>query len=108
MQLNNQPDKRSKNYIYHLMKELVKKEISPRKFCNEFYECFDLNIDLNLLSEVEKKQFESLSDVAGRFSEFQEDIDKFPKAYSDEKELRKKVGEVCTFLKSKKSSRRLG
>ena len=99
MKLNNTPDKESVEFLYYIMTEFVSGNISPRVFCDEFYECFDIGIETSLLSSTEIKEFERLSEVAGRFSEFEEDRAKYPNAYSDEVELKEVVVNIKSKLK---------
>jgi hypothetical protein len=96
MQLN---DKSSPLYLYELIEMFIGGRVSPREFCDLFYECFDLGIDLSLLSDVERREFERISDVAGRFSEYEEDRKQFPKAYSDEDELQETVLSAVSELR---------
>lgn len=98
MQSKNKPNKQAVEYLYYLMKELISQNITPRSFCDEFYECFDIGIDLSLLNPKEQQEFEKLSNVAGRFSEFEEDRVKFPNAYCDENKLKSIVIEVMSSL----------
>jgi hypothetical protein len=96
MQLN---DKSSLLYLYELIEMFIGGRVSSSEFCDLFYECFDLGIDLSLLSDVERSEFERISDVAGRFSEYEEDRKQFPKAYSDEDELQETVLSAASKLR---------
>lgn len=99
MQLNNTSGKNTPEYIYSLMEQFINGDISARKFCDLFYESFGLEMDLSLLSGNERKEFERLSEVSSRFSEFDEDRVNFPNAYSDENELLERVLSVQANLK---------
>ena len=55
--------------------------ISDKVFCDEFYYSYDLEIDLDTLTNIEKKAFSELSTGSDRFSEFEEDHIKYPKGF---------------------------
>lgn len=98
MQSNNIFNNNTPEYIYHLMDQYIKGYISAREFCDLFYESFDVEIDLSLLTSDERNEFERLSEVSSRFSEFEEDRSKFPNAYADENELMKRILSVRSNL----------
>lgn len=90
--------KTDKRRIYWLINLYLSGKISPWDFCNEYYGCYDLEIDRDTLTSLEIKAFSELSVVAGRFSNFQEDIEKYPGVYFTEEQLRQKVIETKELL----------
>ena len=92
-------EKDDKRRLYYLMDQYSSGKIDGRTFCDEYYYSYDLEIDYETLSAVEKKAFTGLSSVAGRFSEFKEDIEQYPGTYLTEKELQYKIQETQKELK---------
>jgi hypothetical protein len=73
-------------------------KITADVFCNEFYYSYDLEIDCDVLTGIEKIAFAGLSPIVARFSEFEEDHIKYPKAYFTEQELKQKILETKEYL----------
>ncbi|TDW91897.1 colicin immunity domain-containing protein [Dinghuibacter silviterrae] len=90
-----------KRRLYWLIIEYLNQHISARTFCDEFYYCYDLAIDYDTLTQQEKDGFSSLSEITGRFSEFENDIRKYPGTYYTEQQLRQKVTETKEALNAK-------
>lgn len=88
-----------KQEIYLLIQKYLSKKITPKIFCDEYYRCYDLELDLDLLTDLEKILFAELSIVTSRFSHFKEDIDALPNVYFTEEDLNKKIIEVDKRLK---------
>ena len=61
-------------------------------FCDEFERIYNFETDEEQLSEQERTMFRSLSKMAGRFSEFEEDL-KIPNMYFSGDEILAKVRE---------------
>jgi hypothetical protein len=74
-------------------------QITASVFCDEFYDSYDLEIDINTLSNIEQTAFSDLSNVSSRFSPFEDDHEKFPNGFFTEKELRQKIIETKEKLK---------
>lgn len=86
--------KSGKERLYRLIEEYLSGEIGDSTFCDEFYYCYDLELDHETLTEIEKKAFGELSAVSSRFSEHQEDHMLDPRAFSTAEELKQKVVET--------------
>lgn len=91
-------DKNDKRRLVWLMEQYVTRKIGERKFCDEFYYAYDLELDHRLLSPNENKIFSNVSNVAGRFSEFEEDHALDDRAFSTEEELRSVVRKALEML----------
>lgn len=90
-----------KKRIYWLMDEFLSGTITGRKFSDEFYVSYDLEIDDSTLTDKEKDVFADLGNITSRFSEFKDDLVKFPKVYFSENQLRIAVGNAKEKLKKK-------
>ena len=84
-------EKNNKRRLYWLMDRYLSDKITPEIFCDEFYYCYDLEIDIKVLTKCEKEIFSELSDTCSRFSKFEADIANYPETYLSEEQLRKKV-----------------
>ena len=73
------------------MDMFIMSQITASVFCDEFYYSYDLEIDSTMLSNKEQSAFSELSIVSSRFSPFEYDHDRYPKAIFNEKEIMKKV-----------------
>jgi hypothetical protein len=69
-------------------------KINESTFCHEFYCSYDLELDYDTLMEEEYKAFYELSEITSRFSEFEEDVKKYPGVYYTKEELNKKIVET--------------
>jgi len=74
-------------------------KINESTFCYEFYCLYDLELDYDTLLEEEQTAFSELGKVASRFSEFEEDIEKYPGTYFTKKELKEAIIETEEKLK---------
>ena len=86
--------KDDKRRLYWLMEQYLAGKIDGGTFCDEYYYSYDLEVDYDTLSDTEHQAFRDLSRVSGRFSQFEEDIKKYPGTYFTEEDLRKKVQET--------------
>lgn len=87
-----------KQKLYWLIDEYLSKRVTARTFCDEFYYCFDLGLDMSLLSDVELAAFLDLSNVKSRFSWSREDIEQYPGVFYSESELHDKIVETKARL----------
>jgi hypothetical protein len=87
-------EKTDKRRIYQLIDMYLSGKINESTFCHEFYCSYDLELDYNTLTEDEYKSFYELSEITIRFSEFEEDIKKYPGVYYTKNELKKKIIET--------------
>lgn len=87
-----------KRRLYQLMEMYLANVIVSSVFCDEFYYCYCLRIDIADLTEKEKQLFEEIEEISSRFSPYEEDHKMAPNAYTTEKELYGKVAEVQKML----------
>lgn len=87
-------DKRDKRRLYWLIEQYLSGRIDESIFCDEFYYSYDLEIDNNTLTDIEKVVFAELSTVAGRFSEYEEDHLGLPNGFYTAEELKQKIIET--------------
>jgi len=97
-------ERTDKRRIYQIINMYLSNKIDAWAFCDEFYYCYDLEIDSRNLSDIEKKLFSELSIIAGRFTKFEDDLKQYPGTYFSEEQLRKKVFEVQEQLNIKSQS----
>jgi len=84
-------EKTDKRSIYELMDIYLSNEIDAWTFCNEFYYCYDLELDTDSLTELEIEVFSELAVVSGRFTNIEEDLKKYPGTYFTEEQLKLKI-----------------
>lgn len=84
--------------VYWLIDLYLTNKISADIFCNEFYVCYDLEVDKDILTQEEHTAFSELSTIAGRCSTFAEDHINLPGVYYTEQDLKNKVNEVKKLL----------
>jgi hypothetical protein len=92
-------DKNDKRRIYWLIDQYLSGEIDESFFCDEFYYSYDLEVDNNTLSDIEKVAFAELSQVSSRFSQYEEDHKLDSRAFSTAEELNQKIIETKEKLK---------
>lgn len=83
-----------KRLIYQIINMYLSGNMDEYTFCHNFYCSYDLELDHNTLNQEERKAFLELSTVAGRFSESEEDIKKYPGVYYTKAELKNKIIET--------------
>ena len=88
-----------KRRLYWLMHKYLNKDITDEIFCDEFYYCYDLELDKTTLTESEKQTLFSLNQVISRFSKYEQDHLIDNRAFSTITELKEKVKEVVNILK---------
>ncbi|RQO30394.1 magnesium and cobalt transport protein CorA [Taibaiella sp. KBW10] len=87
-------DKNDKRRLYWLIDQYLSGKINEPVFCNEFYYSYDLEVNNDILTDMEKVAFAELSKVSSRFSQYEEDHKLNPSAFSTAEELRRKIIEV--------------
>lgn len=92
-------EKTDKQRIYQLIDMYLSGKINESTFCHEFYCSYDLELDYDTLSKDEYKAFYELSEVASRFSESEEDHEKYPGVYFTKRDLHQKILETKETLK---------
>lgn len=83
--------KNDKRRLYQLVDMYIDGIITASVFCEEFYYSYNLEISDKDLTNSEKEAFSELDKIASRFSEYEDDHQLDPKAFSTETELRQKV-----------------
>ena len=96
--------KNDKHRVYQLIDKFLEREISTPVFCDEFYYCFDLELDYATLTSLEYSTFSELGTVCGRFSEYEEDHIQYPKGFYTEEEVLNKVLSTKEKLCNKNTS----
>lgn len=87
-------DKSDKRRLYWLIDQYLLDKIDEPVFCDEFYYSYDLEVDSNTLTDIEKVVFAELSQVSSRFSQYEEDHKLDPRAFSTVEELKQKIIET--------------
>lgn len=76
--------------LMYLINGLLEGEYDISVFCDEFSRIFDLEMDYEELTEEEMKELSDLSDMAGRFSDDENDL-KMPCVYFDKTDVIEKA-----------------
>ena len=84
-------EKNNKSKIYSLIDKYLLNEINALNFCNQFLECYGLEVDPNSFTELEKKTFSELAALAVKYPTFEENFKQYHDAYYTENTLRDKV-----------------
>lgn len=93
-------DKSDKQRLYWLIDQYLLGRISESIFCDEFYYSYDLEVDSNTLTNIEKVVFADLSQVSSRFSQYEEDYKLDSRAFSTVEELKQKIIETKKKLQT--------
>ena len=91
--------KTDKRRLYELMDMYLSGKIDANSFCDEYYYCYDLEVDMDTLTELENKAFSDLGKVSSRFSPYKEDYALDIRAFNNEEQLRQKIIETNIALK---------
>lgn len=86
--------KDDKRGLYQLIDMFLTKQITASVFCDEFYRLYHFEIDYDALSPLEEAAFLELEEVSSRFSQFNEDLEKYLGVYYNEEELEQKIVET--------------
>ena len=87
-------DKKDKRRLYWLIEQYLSAKIDESTFCDEYYYSYDLEIDDENLSEIERRAFSDLSKVCSRFSQHEEDHKLDSHAFFTSQDLRKRIIET--------------
>lgn len=82
-----------KEQLWYLIDGLLNGLYDIKTFCSEFTRIYDLEIDYDLLSEQENIEFGYLCEMAGRFSDDQEEL-KIPNMYYSKENILDKAKDV--------------
>ena len=84
--------------MYWLIDQYLLGKIDEQTFCDEFYYSYDLEINIEILSEIEKHTFTDISIVSSRFSNYEQDYKLDERAFSTVQELKEKIIEAKVKL----------
>lgn len=84
--------------LYQLLDAYLSRRIDGNAFSRDFHALFDIGMDTSLLAPRERELFGALVEVAGRFNDTEEDIEKYPRAFVQDDELRTYVQRVKEAL----------
>lgn len=87
-----------KKQIYYIIKEYKKGAYSASDFCNLFVELFGIKLNKTLLTDIEKKEFETFFRYASRYSEFEEEFEMYPNVYFNKSQIDNALNEMCKKL----------
>lgn len=93
--------KNDKKKLYWLIDQYLSNQISARTFCDEYYHCYDLELERTTLNDHETQAFSDLSKIVNRFTEFTEDLQQYPGVYFNEEQLKQKAIETKKILHSR-------
>ena len=82
-----------KEELWYLINGLLEGTYTIKTFCSEFTRIYDLEIDYDVLTDEENKEFGDLCEMAGRFSDDLEEL-KIPNMYFSENEIFSKAKEI--------------
>lgn len=88
-----------KKKLYWLIDQFLLGKVNIWEFSDEYHTCYDVEFDLDCLTEKEYKLFSNLSLIVGRFSPYKTDHIAHPGFFYTEKEIRKKAAEIKEQLK---------
>ncbi len=91
--------KDDKRILYWLIDQYISKELDAWGFCQQYGECYNIEIDYDSLSQEEYDYFSKLNVVAVRFSKFEDDFKNYPGVYYTEQELDQKIIKTKEALK---------
>lgn len=75
-----------KEELWYLINGLLEGTYTIQTFCSEFTRIYDLEIDYDVLTDEENKEFGDLCEMAGRFSDDLKEL-KIPNMYFSESEI---------------------
>lgn len=82
-----------KEELWYLINGLLEGTYTVKTFCSEFTRIYDLEMDYDILSEEENKEFGDLCEMAGRFSDDIEEL-KIPNMYFSKNDIIEKAKEI--------------
>ena len=86
-----------KEQLWYLINGLLNNTYDTKVFCMEFTRIYNLEVDYEELSEQENMEFIDLSEMAGRFSDNEDEL-KIPNMYYSEDDILSKVKHVKSVL----------
>lgn len=82
-----------KEQLWYLINGVLNSSYDIKTFCSEFSRIYDLEVDYEQLSEQENNEFGDLCEMAGRFSDDDEEL-KIPNMYYSKKNILDRVRTV--------------
>ena len=86
-----------KEQLYYLITGVLNGLYQVKTFCTEFTRVYDLEVDYEQLSEIENAEFGDLCEMAGRFSDDEEEL-KIPNMFYSKEEILNKAKYVKRVL----------
>jgi len=96
-----------KEQLWYLINGVLNGSYDIRTFCSEFTRIYDLEIDYEQLSEEENCEFGELCEMAGRFSDDEQEL-KIPNMYYSKKNILDKTRYVKQKLEKNISKKATG
>ena len=88
-----------KEQLWYLINGVLNDTYDIKTFCSEFTRIYDLEVDYEQLSELENKEFGDLCEMAGRFSDDEEEL-KIPNMYYSKENILEKARYVKQKLEN--------
>lgn len=79
-----------KEQLWYLINGLLNGSYDIKTFCSEYTRIYDLEVDYEQLTEQENNEFGDLCEMAGRFSDDEEEL-KIPNMYFSKENILDKV-----------------
>ena len=86
-----------KEQLWYLINGVIEGTYVIKDFCSEFTRIYDLEVDYDELSEQENREFSDLCEMAGRFSDDEEEL-KIPNMYFSANDILNKAKTVKEIL----------
>ena len=93
-------ERTDKRRLYQLIEMYLTGKLDESIFCDDFIHSYDVELDHATLTEEEHQALRELGKVASRFSEFEDDLKKYPGVYFTKEDVRLKILETKERLKS--------
>lgn len=91
-----------KEQLWYLINGVLNGAYDIKTFCSEFTRIYDLEVDYEQLSEQENSEFGDLCEMAGRFSDDEEEL-KIPNMYYSKENILDKARYVKQKLENDKN-----
>ena len=86
-----------KEQLWYLINGVLSGTYDVKTFCSEFTRIYNLEVDYEQLSEQEKLEFGDLCEMAGRFSDNEEEL-KIPNMYYSKEKILNKTQSIKQTL----------
>lgn len=84
--------------IVQLIQMAYKGDISLEAFLDSYYDCFDLHYDEIIASKKDLEVLSELSDIANRYSPYEDEVEMYPNVYSDINELNNAIKKAYQYF----------